>query len=520
MAVLQGYDYQAWAENPVPPKLHKWTHWCTVVDDQLVSLYINGQLTVEAKREPTSKPLRLNGTLVFGQEQDEQGGGFIINEIFRGFLSQMNLWSSTLSERNILAMAKCEVDLKGDLFSSEESKLELTGATVDEIPLESFCKPTTTLSAIPTNLNFYDAIDMCQRLGSSIFAPRTIDQNLELKVAATEFGTSCPGSFWVGVSDEEVEGVWKAVVSSKRINTYFDSPPTGGDARECAVVIASSGNWLNEHCTDGSPRCFACESSHTGILSLKGLCFSSLLKSSFDLKGYENGLPYFHGFFGFIMYLGKYGYWELFDSVDNNTVAQCSSTDGKPYPIGRTTWIMKKSICGYRKDSQVVLGMSTCSSGEFMCSNGLCIAVNLRCNTVADCDDQTDEQNCNIVDPPDSYLKHIPPVNFKSFKKPLPLNVSFIIERFVNVLDYKHTVDIELKVSITWQDSRLTFNNLRENSGSNTLEENEIESIWKPTYHFTNIQDGAIRKLSQKITVTKISNSLPKDINGVKMSKF
>lgn len=37
---------------------------------------------------------------------------------------------------------------------------------------------------------------------------------------------------------------------------------------------------------------------------------------------------------------------------------------------------------------------ASCKPGEYTCANGQCIDEKLRCNSVADCSDQSDEKNC------------------------------------------------------------------------------------------------------------------------------
>lgn len=42
----------------------------------------------------------------------------------------------------------------------------------------------------------------------------------------------------------------------------------------------------------------------------------------------------------------------------------------------------------------------SCKDGEFACKNGECIEEHLRCNSVNDCKDESDEHNCHgkVVD--------------------------------------------------------------------------------------------------------------------------
>lgn len=322
-----------------------------------------------------------------------------------------------------------------------------------------------------------------------------------------------------GVTDIEEEGNWRVHTTRQAAPVeFFGGPAALDDTRNCAVIIASTGMWLIEPCEDSSQRCPTCFNKYNGSLSLKGLCFQSMPESLFNLRGYINDKPYFHGLFGMMMHVSKAGFWTLKDAVKNETIAESSDMYGKVYPAGRTVWVMKKAMCGHARQEKITLGMSSCAQDEFLCTSGQCIAAKLRCDTVANCKDQTDEEDCDIVDLPQGYLKHVPPINFKNENLPLPINITVTIVRFVNVIDYKHTVELEIAVTVKWQDSRLTFNNLKKQSVRNALEEREMDKLWKPHFHFTNVQDGKISTIGERTEIERRSEPLPWDKNSVRMS--
>lgn len=238
------------------------------------------------------------------------------------------------------------------------------------------------------------------------------------------------------------------------------------------------------------------------------------------MQGYVNEMPYFQGFYGLNIFMNQQGNWELADTVENRTIADCIETYGKFYPAGRTLWKIREAQCGNSKNTQIILGLSSCKYDEFMCSDGQCIEDHRRCDTVADCEDQTDEQNCGIVDTPKGYLKNVPPVNYQNPNLPLPVNVTVSIDRFINIFDYKHTIDLELGVTITWQDSRLIFNNLKDNFIRNELQGDEKNAVWRPKLYFDNIQDGAVRSIGLSLRVMKKSEPLTWDYNSQHMSEL
>ena len=54
--------------------------------------------------------------------------------------------------------------------------------------------------------------------------------------------------------------------------------------------------------------------------------------------------------------------------------------------------------------------MSRCLFGhEFTCDSGNCIEIDKRCDQIKDCEDRSDEENCNFVRLSKTYSKVIPP---------------------------------------------------------------------------------------------------------------
>lgn len=141
----------------------------------------------------------VTGSLILGQEQDEPGGGFIGSEVMRGDISQVNIWSSVLSDEYIKEISMCLSENHGDVFSSDVNLPSINKAIIKDMPLESLCTIDSHLVALPTSKNFYLSARDCATLGSSIFAPNDTKRNTELQKTAADFALKCPGTFWIGI---------------------------------------------------------------------------------------------------------------------------------------------------------------------------------------------------------------------------------------------------------------------------------------------------------------------------------
>ena len=77
----------------------------------------NSEWVVKGKDDST------DSSFVFGQEQDELGGGFEKYEAFIGDLSEYNFWNFTLEESDIRKMSHCSKMLKGNIIGWNISNL-------------------------------------------------------------------------------------------------------------------------------------------------------------------------------------------------------------------------------------------------------------------------------------------------------------------------------------------------------------------------------------------------------------
>ncbi len=94
----------------------------------------------------------------------------------------------------------------------------------------------------------------------------------------------------------------------------------------------------------------------------------------------------------------------------------------------------------------------------------------------------SDEIDCEIVKTDASYLKDVspPPVDNKSKSGvTIGIEVQSILE--INEVDF--LISLQLRVSLTWLDKRLTMLDLRNDSSVNTLTEDFKRKIWLPQVH-------------------------------------
>ena len=97
---------------------------------------------------------------------------------------------------------------------------------------------------------------------------------------------------------------------------------------------------------------------------------------------------------------------------------------------------------------------STCDvDSQFTCNLGDCISIRKRCDTITDCSDQSDEEDCILIDIPTSYNKLESPSS--NDDEPLEVFYGVTIEN-INQIDTKNLIlETTLKFNMTWRDNRL-----------------------------------------------------------------
>ncbi|XP_071547712.1 uncharacterized protein [Panulirus ornatus] len=502
--------------------LRQWRHYCHVLSGDTYTVYVDGQALASGPIVVDDRRLPLNGTFVVGQEQDGLSRRFDSQQILKGFVTQVNIWSYGLSAGDIDDISNCKENMVGDVMSSDRDDLELVNVEVAGAPLEGICREVGDIIIFPEKRPFYDSVKMCHVIGSELYAPLTRDKNNELYniTAREEF---CAGvlNLWIGVTDVREEGVWRRVSDDQTVTdiNFSQGQPDHLRSENCMMMVNDQGQWADFSCSDVNLACASCEVHLDVPLYVRGLCRERKTETMFEILGYVSGKPFFHGYYGIIVHFDSRK-WLLLDTDTNATLAHLNLPNRKLYPFGRHRWTLQSPVCNQAVGSELELSLSICKDGQYMCDDGQCIEVAARCDAKDDCADETDEDHCSILKIPAGYRSFKPPKNMENPSQPLHpvLKVNFL--RFLMIEDVQETIHIEFLIEIRWTDSRIKYRNLRSDMLDNQLSQEEVGNIWRPYLEFPNVKDGNVKLLKENLFVLKVKDPLPVDFNVVQMDEI
>ncbi|XP_028845253.1 neuronal pentraxin-2b isoform X2 [Denticeps clupeoides] len=115
----------------------RWHHICITwtTRDGFWEAYQDGQRVGTGENLAPWHPIKPDGVLILGQEQDSVGGRFDATQAFVGDISHFNIWDRVLRPLDIVAMANCTAYSPGNVVAWADGDVEVFGGA-SKLPAE------------------------------------------------------------------------------------------------------------------------------------------------------------------------------------------------------------------------------------------------------------------------------------------------------------------------------------------------------------------------------------------------
>ena len=481
--------------------------------------HVNGEMvlneTVRKGHMIEASAKVLDSSFIIGQEPDIIDGGFSDAQVFMGEITELNMWNETLGTPTIREYSQCEPPSKGNVISWKKENFKFFKADIYEIETQSLCRDEISFVMFPHTLSLVDAKTMCSVHGGKIVTPHSEDENNNIitilsshKQRCIDNGRELRKGMWLGL--EFVETTWYEVDEYSIVGTvnYTNWEHVPYSSTTFCSYMKENGDWAFSGrylCAD-MYLCVMCSIPNTPIFTKKG---SSDTYMDFNYYIHINGTHQIDFYEGYKIskILQEGNSWIIKHySVDEFE----ASISDVAFPVGRREW---ESLAGRNKT--VTLTLSICEfATQFSCNSGKCIDIHDRCNGIVNCQDGSDEEDCELIHIPESYKKVMPPKIENEGKEG---NISLPIYTLITILNIglidtsNMVVGLTIEAKMRWKDSRLTFVNLNKGVQYN-IPVKTIERLWLPLDHAIHL-NAIIGQVKQDditdVVVLAQSNPIP-----------
>ncbi|KAF2364671.1 Neurotransmitter-gated ion-channel transmembrane domain [Trinorchestia longiramus] len=151
-----------------------------------------------------------------------------------------------------------------------------------------------------------------------------------------------------------------------------------------------------------------------------------------------------------------------------------------------------------------MISLSPCQDGYFTCDNAVCIPLQERCDLKYDCQDHSDETQCDLVFFPQEYRSDLPPTGSEGS----PLSISLLLSLHSMGVETSRTQFYAThELAMQWHDHRLVFRNMKDEATLNVIPQTDMHRIWTPMVGFVNTENNDHSRVDEEATLVALKTT-------------
>ena len=319
-----------------------------------------------------------------------------------GQITDFNIWGKAFTDEEVAKWMNCKMQEEGDLLGWSKATWKMFNVFSDIADKDDVCAMHKKIHLFGSlkKKDLQGTVEICEKvLGGKIAVGEDVNklQNMVEIIEMLDKNT-CGNNFYTGFTDEKEEGTYRNVITDEVMQwaPWQHSQPNNIGNEDCADYRIDNGKVYDISCQVN--YCPICEiMDHvvfelSGFYTLRDLDRFYLFRNSLEFYGYGQTKMLFEK---------EDRKWRIIEQVHGKTLVELNKSD----PIGRNEWFLPEN-----GSLDLNLHLKVDMPGKFCCNNGLCIISELRCDGKQDCDDHSDEDECNIIIfPSHDYDKEQPP---------------------------------------------------------------------------------------------------------------